>query len=661
MTSSNSAGRMKSRISRSLDALRVYPNDYDSLNRRLERVSKELAIEKERKSRLDIHNTDADLTYTYSAFTMLRDWVTRATSKNPFSKEPPRGDPTRDNFLVDIWQMEPILAGAIYSMTAKMVSLKWSVTGKRDNAVKYAKLLSRAAHMGGYDWGGFMTSTAQDFYTTNRGVFWELAKGGDPQFSPMEDIGHIDSILCTLTGNSRYPVTYIGYHTAQQIRFQPGEFIHFTSMMSPRERDLGAGICAVDRALSAAKLLMGLHDYDSEKLNNLPPEGIAAVSGMTMQDLQDAVKLWMAKRESDNSLTFPQVLWLVGSDPSAKVGVDIKGFSSLPESFNRKEVIEQYVNTIALAMGVDAREFWTYSGGGLGGGTAGESEIQHLKAKGKGPGEFISTSERHINGELPEDTDFGYDTQDIEEDAAAAAIAKAWIDAYFILYNLPQGEEDKEKKVKDAVEKAKGNPRPDKPNGQPTLPTPMLPNVKTGGPMGANEGGQPKQAEQVITKEQFMRILADKGVLPDWMVSDDRVMVEDTSIHNQGFKSLGHSDDVTRITWHRGLLKEERVPGSIVIYSKPMPVIDNDVPYALPLKELSQESLDAAWDYLKEKKADLVRNITGEPIPEAESTRGSKPTRKTIHEELEMWRAHPVLSGYAMSIEEENEAFGDVR
>jgi hypothetical protein len=658
MALSNSIG---SRIVRSLNALRGNPTDIETLNRRLD------TIEKERKSKLDIRNNDTDLTYTYSAFTMLRDWVNRAASKSPLSSEPPRGDPTRDNFLAEVWQLEPILAGAIYSMTAKMVSLKWSVTGKREHAVRYAKLLSRAAHMGGYDWGGFMTATAQDFYTTNRGVFWELAKSGDPLFSPMEDIGHIDSLQCTLTGNSKYPVTYIGYHNSQKIRFRPGEFIHFVSMMSPRERDLGAGICAVDRAFSAAKFLMHLHDYDNQKIDNLPPEGIATVTGMTMQDFQDAVKLWMTKRESDNSLTFPQVLWLVGSDPSANVGVNITGFSNLPESFDRKTVIEQYVNTIALAMGVDAREFWTYAGGGIGS-TAGESEIQHLKAKGKGPGEFISTSERHINGELPEDTDFSYDTQDIEEDAAAAAIAKAWIDAYFMLYNLPQSEEDKEKKI-EAIEKSKGNPRPDKPNGEPSLPIPMLPGVDTGGDMSSREGGQLKQAEQVITKDQFMRILADKGVLPDWMVTDDRIMIEDTMIHNQGFKSIGHKDDVTRISWKKGLLYEERVPGAIIINSPkidvtvPDAIVDVSTDKSLDDKNIDDESYARVLGYLKEKKAQIVleRNIVGDPIPELESTRGSKPNRKTIHDELELWRNHPILSQYAMSVEEENKLFGELK
>jgi hypothetical protein len=666
------------RVQRALEAYRREPLDLKALSNRIDDMIAAPGQEsKERDSRLEYRTNDTDKGYVYPVYNILREWARRTDKKSKwYKKEPPKEDiASRDEFLSDVWQEEPILAGAVYSMTAKMVSLKWSVTGTRKKAIDAAKLMARAAYgYGGYDWGGFMSATAQDFYTTNKGVFWELAKTGDPAFSRMTDIGHIDSLLCTLTGNSKHPVIYLGYWTGQKIRFQPGEFIHFNSMPSPRESRLGAGLCAVDRSLRAAKLLLGLHDYDDEKIDNLPPEGLAAISGLTMAEFQDAIKLWMSKREQDGSLTFPQVLWLLGADPNAKVGVDFTSFAQLPESFDRKTVVEQYVNTVALATGVDAREFWTFSGGI--GGTAGESEIQHLKAKGKGPGEFISTVERSINGELPDDTDFAYDTQDIEEDASAAAVAKAWIDAYFPIYNLPTAEQLKEEAKAGPVQKAQGNPRPDKPNGQPSLPTPMLPNTDTGGQMSSQSGGQNKQAEQVIDKAQFMRLLADKGILPDWMMHDDRVLIEDTDVHNQSFKSEGHPDDITRITWSKGILKEERVPGIITINS---PKPKDNVPFAgidyakegttdktvvthvVDGKVVDGVCIEDYLAFLKEKADDILqsaRNIHGAPIPEGESTRGSKPTRNTIHDELEMWRAHPVLRDYAMTVEEENAKFG---
>jgi hypothetical protein len=656
---------------------------------------------KERLSQLDVRKTDHDLGYNL-VYGSMRQWmqdVGTKDGKNRWKHVPAHNNPNRDFFLATVWQDEPILAGAIYSMTAKMAALGWTVTGKRLHATNTARMLSRAAHMGGWDWGGFISSVSNDFYTVNRGTFIETAKDGDPTFAPMVDIGHMDALCCSLTGNSLSPVMYSSMETGQILRFKPGEFIHFASLPSPREYDLGAGICAVDRAFRAAQLLMGLHDYDDQKLDNLPPEGVAAVSGLTMDEFQDALKLWHASREAGNSLTFPQVLWLIGSDPSAKVSLDMIGFASLPESFDRKSVVEQYVNTIALCFGVDAREFWSMAGGGLG--SAGESEIQHLKAKGKGPGEFISTMERHINGELYDDTDFAFDTQDIEEDANAAAIAKAWIDAFFPLYNLPPKQEDtmganpKAANPKytysdssafgstNAVTKARGNPSPDKPNGQPTLPTPMLPGVQTGGAMSLGAGsagglgnsfaGQSGaansakyRAEQVITKDEFLRILADRGVIPDYLVTDERIVVTDTEVHNDSFKER-YPDDLAKFEWHNGICKEVRVSlgsmwtGQPVIVAQLQP--STNIQDAIIIKEQSLEydSVKDALDFLREKEQQIVaeaRNIHGDPIPDGEAVRGSSPTRKTLHDELERWRNNPILSKYALTVEEEIKKFG---
>lgn len=654
-----------------------------------EAVDQQVEIEKQAgdASKLDIRRTKNDLAYVYT-YSLLRNWVNDLSKK--VKKLPMHDTFERDQYMSEVWREEPILAGAVYSMTAKMVSLKWHVIGRRLQSKRAAELLSRAAYMGGFDWGGFISATSQDFYTCNPGVFWETPKEGNILSGRLADIGHIDAMSCTLTGNSQFPMVYSSEETGQVLRFQPGEFIHFSSMPSARERSLGRGFCAVDRAFKAAQLLMGLHDYDSQKLDNLPPEGVAAVSGMTKEEFLDALTLWRSARQQNDSLTFPQVLWLLGSQPNAKVQVEMVGFSQLPESFDRRTVVDQYINTLALAFGVDAREFWTMTGGGALG-SAGESEIQHLKAKGKGPGEFISNVERHINGEFPEGVDFGFDTQDIEEDASSAAIAKAWIDAFLPLYTAgsqnmgtrgmaapypqpsPYGEENTDEWFRE-------NYRPDKPNGEAGLPLPPLP-----GWSGMDEAGNPfgsgvtqQQAatgvQQLLTKDQILRLLADKGVLPDWMVNDERIMIEDTSIHNKPYsKELeGHPDDITKFVWEKGIIKEYRLP-PIVLKSKVKVVTEDSLPYASRLAKKTEErieplsgsvdfsSVKQAYEFLKEKEKEILsenRDIHGEPIPELESTRGFKPTRKSIHEELERWRNHPILGKYAMTADEEISLLG---
>ena len=583
--------------------------------------------QEEDKSKLDIRHTDRDIAYA-SLYSALRGFVRRGCEC------PEYGTLDRDIHLSEMWMDEPILAGAIYSMVAKMTALSWTVTGRKRVAKTAAEMFATAAHIDGYDWGGFISSTAEDFYTTDRGVFWETPRDG---LFKMTDIGHIDALNCTLTGNRKRPMTYISDTMGQTIRFKPGEYIHFTSLQSPREKYLGIGFCAVSRAYRAAKLLMGLHDYDDEKLDNLPPEGIAAITGLTMDEFTDAINLWKAKRESDKSLTFPQVLWLLGSQPNVEVKVDIRGFSQLPESFDRKTVVDQYVSILALDFGVDAREFWPISSGSLG--TASESEIQHQKARGKGPGEFISITERHFNGELPDDAEMRYNTQDIEEDLNAAKIAQAWVDAFWKLYA--------------------GIPNP---SLAPPAPTPpgATPGQQEGKPAGEradrvevkqDENGNKKQTEQVIDKEQLLRLLADKGVLPDYFVNDDRIAVPDTDVHIR--KDYVHDNDYIAYVYKNGILSPSRLP----------PIVVNRIPARIDVLDAEFVSVPREWKSVEdairflEIKEDQAmasaRNIKGEPIPEGEVVRGSRVTAKTIRNELERWRNHPILSKYALSEEEE--------
>ena len=633
-------------VGKRLDAMReagITPSDY---------VEKQGGPKKP-ESQLDIRSTTHNLAY-YSAYSSLRSFV-----KMNIEQIPPYEDPYRDEYLSKVWMYEPIMAGAIYSMVAKYSALKWQVTGRRLKAKNLAHILATAAHMDGYDWGGFIGTTANDWHTTNRGVFWETPREGNSQTGRIAGFGHIDTLACFLTGNKDKPMIYASETTGQIEDFLEGQYIHFTSLPSPRERNLGIGFCAVDRALRAVKLLIGLHDYDEEKLSNLPPEGVAAVTGLTMQEFLDALKLWEIQREKDKSLTFPQVLWLLGSQPTTTVGIDFVGFSTIPESFDRKTVIDQYVSTLALTFGVDAREFWPISSGALG--TASESEIQHLKAKGKGPGEFITVTERHINAEADDETQFGYDTQDIEEDMNAAIVAKAWVDAFYPLYSgVPAGKTKASPGGKPNTEMI---PSPDE------TPESSAAGVAQGqfGPMG------PQGPEQVIDKEELKRLLVDRGVLPEWMMDDARYMVTDTQIHIK--KSLGydeHDDDFTCFTYQNGILKEDRLPPIILrsngnLMDPPLAVPTSlrpaqNVPDAIIITKNSNGAkpqwgtITEALEWLERREKEILeteRNIHGDPIPEREVTRGSRITRNTIRDELKRWREHPILAKYAPDVEEE--------
>lgn len=499
------------------------------------------------KTRLKAYKqTDADIVVAPMFYHMM-------SLASKVDEIPRRGTTAYSRWIDKLWKEEPILAGAVYSMVAKMQAMNWKVEGGRNNSKRTAEMLARAQYMLGSDWAGFIGSSAIDFYTQDNGVWWDVTRQGG-KWGRMTDLAHIDTRNCIPTGNANVPMYYSSSVVGHTHMYKPGEYMHFASMILPNEGELGLGYCACSRAARAAKLLMALHSYDAEKLQNLPPEGIASVTGLTDREFRQAIRLWLAERKKNNSLTFPQVLWLIGSNPNATVSVDIASFSTIPESFDRQTVVAQYVNTLALCFGVDTREFWAISTGALG--TASEAEVQHLKARGKGGGEFITMVESQLNAELPDDVIFKFDTQDIEEDMVSATVAHEWIQAY-----LP-------------------------------LVAPAL-------------GG-----EQIIDAKTFMRLLADKGVVPEWVVGDDRVVVSSYEIHKEEL------EDIVRFIWECGKLS-----GRLLAEAAPINV--------------RKEELIV--------NTELLLPIRGTPIEGAEVLRGARVTGKAIRSEMEIWGTIPEL------------------
>lgn len=500
---------------------------------------------------------------------------------------PPRGTYNHQVWLDEIWKKEPILAGAVYSMVAKMQSMTWIIKGTRNNARRAAFMVAEAAHLIGRDWTGFISPSAQDFYVQNNGVFWGLLREGG-KYGQLSELYYVDTRCCRLTGNATYPMYYHSSLVSDEHWYEPQEFIHFTSMPSGNEQELELGASAVFRSARAAKLLMALHDYDAEKLANLPPEGIATVTGMTPKEFRDAIAMWKSQREQRNSLTFPQVLWLVGNNPGATISVDIKSFSTIPESFDRQTIVAQYINTLALCFGVDTREFWAISTGALG--TGAESEIQHLKARGKGGGEFLALVERRLNTELPSGVTFEFDTSDIEEDKVAAEVAKAWIDAYIKLVYPP-------------------------------IPGGTVPGEQTTG-----------QQESIIDADTFKRLLADKGVLPDWVVSGDRISISSHDVYKDDVA------DIVAFIWKMGRLTERPI-----IQLARRVVKAEGWSDALTGAKNSRQIIQGVIAGTPKDAKPVGPNITGKPIADAEVGRGTKITRKALKAEFQIWRDIPEL------------------
>lgn len=331
----------------------------------------------------------------------------------------------RELWLSEFWQKpgNDILQGAISSMVKKFKSMTWVLEGPERVANRYQPVIAESEF--GKGWSTLLTKTLTDYFTHDKGAFWELIGRGDP-LGPIEEpgvlgIAHLDSSLCQLTGDPIYPVLFNNTKTGLSHKLHATRVVHLVDMESPNEHMNGVGWCATSRVIASSSVLLKLARYKNEKLSDLPPAGMLLLNNIMPAQWEDTNANYKRERRRLGQELWTNMLVLMGLDPAQPVTAEFLSFAALPDQFNELEATNIYVNIVALAFGIDVREFWPMSQGSLG--TGKESEIQAQKAKGKGVGDIISTLERAINWKvLPPTVTFKFDFQDDEQDLTAANI-----------------------------------------------------------------------------------------------------------------------------------------------------------------------------------------------------------------------------------------------
>ena len=328
----------------------------------------------------------------------------------------------RDRELREFWRREgnDILQGAVSSMVKKFKAMSWVVEGPNRVANRFQALLSEAEF--GAGWGILLGKTLEDYHTQDKGAFWELIGAGNPNgpmSGPVLGVAHLDAQYCQLTGDATYPVVYLNTKDGMAHKLHASRVVHLVDMPSPNEAMNGVGFCAVSRVIASSQVLLKLAQYKNEKLSDLPEAGLLILNNVLPHQFEDAQANHQRGRRKLGQEIWSNIMTLFSLDPSQPASAELVSFANLPEQFNEQESTNIYVNIVALAFGVDVREFWPMTQGALG--SARESEVMAQKAKGKGIGDVISTIERAVNWRiLPEAVSFRFDFQDDEEDKLKA-------------------------------------------------------------------------------------------------------------------------------------------------------------------------------------------------------------------------------------------------
>lgn len=337
--------------------------------------------------------------------------------------------PARDQTLRNFWKGCDHLAGAVYSLEAKMTAIPFTIVARDQSVqehVEQAEALSRiiyGAAQYGEGWPVFFGRFVEDLLTQDNGAFAEVI-GPGPKDGPLTGspitIAHLDAGRCQRTGNAEFPVIYNDI-SGRLYKLHYSRVLYMAQMSSPIAEMFGVGFSSVSRCINVSQTLADILAFKQEKLGSRPHRALGITQGgLDPHDVQDAFTKTEAIMDSQQLSRYSKIV-LVGSQSLPESDFKLIDFASLPDGFDEETSITLGMAAIALAFGVDARELFPAMTSGA---TRADALLSHLKQRGKGPGQIIQAMESAFNFKyLPPHLSMVFDFQDDAQDRQAADIA----------------------------------------------------------------------------------------------------------------------------------------------------------------------------------------------------------------------------------------------
>lgn len=290
----------------------------------------------------------------------------------------------RDSRLWD-W---PILPGAVSAYVDLASSREWSISGKPRAVARAVEFLNTAQT---YDLATGEVYIGFEQFQQRRALD-NICIGRTALLKPKNKRKHLEYLDATYL-NQTVKDDKIVYEYADGRVFTPDEVVFHhplpigtSNFMSP-----------IHSLAPTATLAWLIREHDTAKLDGRKLRDIIFVANAEMvESVQLAIQQMAA-------------LWS-GADPSQVGGVPLVeinnpsgtplsnyiyrlGLSEIPESFNREQFIDEYVNQIAATLGLALRHFWNNEK------TTNRAleEVQEMRQQQKGPAMFVRSEERIIN------------------------------------------------------------------------------------------------------------------------------------------------------------------------------------------------------------------------------------------------------------------------
>ena len=328
----------------------------------------------------------------------------------------------------EFWPTESYLQSAIYAIATRNAAFSWTLQGPPSTVEACQEFLVE-------NWVDFCYKWNLDYLTQNNGAFVEIIRLTDSPDSPCIGINQLDAARCRRTGVDEWPVVYSD-RLGGQHRLAPHQVWVMADMPSPIETMNSVGMCAVYRILCEAKRMRDISVYEREKLSGFNPKSLYIVGNVGKTQLTDVLKEHEQNQLQKGYVRYVKPAIMGVLDPKAPATVATLDFASIPDGFDKDKELKWYITVMALALGCDYQDLAPLSAGNLG--TSTQSEVLHLKSKGKGPAMYMKRISHMMNfsGILPKNVTFEFDEKDIADDTQIAALDKLRADTRAVYFNM---------------------------------------------------------------------------------------------------------------------------------------------------------------------------------------------------------------------------------
>jgi len=341
---------------------------------------------------------------------------------------PPWWSRKRDSALRSFVKTSDHLSGAVYNMSAKMTAIPVRVEAKNKSIRSHVELAERMTDVilygsqFGEGWTTFYSKLVEDLFTQDNGAFAEIIGPGDPS-GPLTgmpfSVAHLDSSRCTRTGNAEFPVVYEDI-SGKLYKLHWTRVMLFSQMPSNDVQMNGVGYSAVSRVINAAQNLIDISIYKQEKLGSRPQrQMIITGGGLDPEDIITAVQLAEQTMNNKGFQRFSKTI-VAGNRNIPDPRIDTIDLASVPDGYDERESTILAMSVVAMGFGMDARELFPAMETGA---TKADAIVQHMKQRGKGPGQTLEVTERQFGTKVLSDKlKLVFDYQDDAQDRQVAEI-----------------------------------------------------------------------------------------------------------------------------------------------------------------------------------------------------------------------------------------------